>query len=306
MVDLIGLANALTDLTFDVTDEEVERIKAVKGFHRSEPEVDSAELHKVAGSKKKLVSQGGAPTNVVFGARKLGLKAGLFATLGPDEYGKAYIDYLEKAGIKSFVETAKGPSGVCYVMITPDKERAVVSNLGVSVTHDYDLSNLDGAKMLFTSGYEIIANPRNVMNVLRNAKEKGLKLSLDMADPGIIEPVREQLAEVIKELDVLFVTEEEAEAYVKKRPYEALEELGKACPVVVLKKGAKGSVVRHDGVNYDIPVVPPAKLVNTNGAGDAYAAGFLTGFINRMPVQRCGELGAQNASKVCEREEAHL
>ncbi|MBN2142342.1 adenosine kinase [Candidatus Woesearchaeota archaeon] len=306
MVDLIGLANALTDITFNVSYDEVARIGVKKGFHKSEPEVDSSELHKIEGSRKRVVSQGGAPTNVIFGARMLGLKTGLFATVGNDEYGKAYVDYLEKAGIKSFVETADGPSGVCYVMITPDKERAVVSNLGVSVVHKYDLSKVEGAKMLFTSGYEIIANPTNVMALMKHAKENGVKLSLDMADPGIIEPIREHLSELIKELDVLFVTEEEAEAYSKKKPYEALEELGQICTVVILKKGAKGSVVRHGGVNYEIPIVPPAKLVNTNGAGDAYAAGFLTGYLQKMPVQRCGELGAQNASKVCEREEAHL
>ena len=121
----------------------------------------------------------------------------------------------------------------------------------------------------------------------------------------MVKKQRKRIERIVRRTDILFATEEEARELTGKPPFKALEELAKICPITILKRGKKGSVVRTGNKNYKIQAYP-TKLKNTCGAGDAYTAGFFSFYTNEFPVEECGRMGSYIASRVCASEGSNL
>lgn len=300
MADLAGLTNAVTDIIIRVTDEELEKCGLKKGFRNEN--FDSGFLSNLLKSEHIAVP-GGSPANVIKNASMLGLDTSLFGTVGNDAYGKKYAEYFRKYGVSTFLDVAKGGSGLCYVLVAPDGEKASVVDMGVAGRHRF--CNLKQATVFHTSGYELLANENKTLEAIRNAKQLGAAISFDLADPFAVKTKRKAVEELLPEISVLFATQEEAVELTGLKPRQSLEELVRICPLVAMKKGKKGSVVRDAKSQYMIPAYK-ANVVNTNGAGDAYAAGFLFGFIRGLSPEECGHFGSYLASRVCSMEAPHL
>jgi sugar/nucleoside kinase (ribokinase family) len=304
-MDLIGLTNALTDITFEVTEKEFRKIGIKKGSYTPLKEINWNSFSEVLKQKEIKFCVAGSPANVILNASKLGLKAALFGSVGYDDIGENYIRTLNENEILAFINQIPGDSGFCYIIITPDGERTNTANLGVSRYFDFDFSKIKGSKFFHTSGYELVTNPEKVKEAIECAKNYGVKLSFDLADRTMVRQQRTSLENLVEKIDVLFVTEEEAKELTGESPYKSLELLSKICPIVALKRGKNGSVVKSKNERHKISIYP-VKVVNTCGAGDAYASGFLFAYIRGLSIKECGCMGSYIASRVCASSEAHL
>lgn len=295
--DMIGLTNALMDIIVEVSDEELERFGLKKGFYnrRSELDVDGI-LRMVADRDKKLVP-GGSPANTMHGAAKLGLSTALLGTVGTDDYGREYIIQNMGDNLLAMMKVVDGQTGAVYILVTSDGEKTSFADVGVAANYDHDISGIDSA-FFHTSGYELCTNPEKTLELALGAARKGMRLSFDLADPKMVVKQVKNIERLLSRVEVLFTTEEEAQELTGYLPESALRALSCTCKIVVMKKGSKGSVVRTRDSQFEIPVFP-AKVVDTDGAGDAYAAGFLAAYVKGLGIEKCGSMGSAFAAAVC-------
>ncbi|MBI5064966.1 adenosine kinase [Candidatus Woesearchaeota archaeon] len=286
-LDLMVLNNAVTDVVYEVNHEELSSLRSLK----SSKEI----IEKLKDKKPILQTPAGSPGNVGFSAAALGLKVGINGTLGNDNYAEEYRKKVKNYEIRDNLACFEGESGVCYTFITPDKERHFNAMLNCSVI--FDLKNIFfKPKIIHTSAYEIKSDPEQVLDYLKRLKESGSKISLDLADYKLCEKIRAEILPVIELTDILFTSHEEYRALFQKEPRG--EDFN--WEITCLKKGIAGSaVIPKKGMGGFVLPIYPANLVNTNGAGDAYAAGFLYGYTKKLPLDICGRIGSAVAAQVC-------
>lgn len=296
-IEIAGLTNAVTDIIINASYSEINKLGLKKGFHNSEADIPYQEFLRLIENKPCARVTGGSTGNVIIGAANLGARTALFGTVGDDFYGKAYIDEIKSKGIESLISIEKGESGVCYLFITPDCEKTSIAAMGVAGKYSFDLSELKKAEIFHTSGYELMTNAQRVKEAIEYSICIGAKISFDLADPCVITRQREDIEYILRKTHILFATEQEAS--------ELNAEINEICPIAVLKKGEKGSIVMHGKNKFAIPAYK-VKVLGTNGAGDAYAAGFLTEYLKGSSLEKCGNAGSAYAAKMCSIKESHL
>jgi sugar/nucleoside kinase (ribokinase family) len=305
MTDLTGLTNAITDILIEVSEEELNQLGFKKGFTNGLDHDTYRKFKTFFLGEKTVIRPGGSPFNVVYSASVLGLETALFGSIGNDFTGLDYISSLHKAGINSLLSISEGKSGICNVLITPDGEKTSFSIIGVAKKFDFDLSKMKETKIFHTSGYELLTNPERTKESIEYAKNIGAKLSFDLADPSVIKYQRKNIENIVEKTDILFVTEEEAGELTGIYTEESIRLISSICPIIAYKKGKNGSIASNGREQHKIPIYE-VKVVNTCGAGDAYAAGFLFGYIKGFSIQKCGYFGSYIASRICARNESHL
>ena len=303
--DLVGLTNVLTDIIIQVSEPEFIELGLVKGTQRGIRNIDPYKLEYILQRNEKKSCIAGSPANTTMNSSVLGLKTGLLGTIGDDFIGEEYEQKLEQLGAKSILGKITGASGRCYIFVTPDYERTGVADMGVAGSFIFDETRIKGSRIFHTSGYELVSNPTRALEVINYMKEVGARISLDLASAEAIGVQRRGIEEAVSKTDILFMTEEEAEELTGTNPEAALEKMSNICRVVALKKGSKGSIVRSNHEQYNISPYP-IDVVNTCGAGDAYASGFLWGSLRNLRLQVCGNIASCIASRVCGLQESHL
>jgi len=306
-IDLVALSNALTDIIVNVEKEDLNALKIKTGSTTGLRRIDPVILSQILKKTNSKYLPAGSPANTIFDASALGLKTALIGNVGYDNIGNKYIEQLEKAKIKSYLKQTKGKSGICYILITPDSERTILADLGVSWDFPLNICQLENINpnIFHTSGYEIASNPDKAKRIINYLKNKGAKLSFDLASESTIKHHRKAIEQVVKKTDILFATEEEAQEFIGSSPLASLEILTEICPIVAFKKASKGSTIRKGKEEYKIPIYE-TKLVNTCGAGDSYAAGFLFAYLKGFSLEECGRMGSYIASRVCNSEKSYL
>jgi sugar/nucleoside kinase (ribokinase family) len=304
-MDAIGLTNVLTDVIVHVEENDLERFGLVKSFGNSLKKLDLKDFLDFIESKNVSYCCGGSPANVIFNMSVLGLKTGLFGTAGKDKIGEDFISYATKIGVKPLIKRKEGKSGVCYVLITPDGERTQLGDMGVASDFEFNFDDIKKAKVFHTSGYEVASCPEKVKEAVDYAKKKRVKVSFDCADPYTIRKQRQTIESIIKKTDILFATRQEAMEITGDSVSASINYFSKKCDFVALKFGPKGSVIKEKEKLFRIPAYD-IKVVNTCGAGDAYASGFLFGYLKGLSAQSCGKIGSYIASEVCKINESHL
>jgi sugar/nucleoside kinase (ribokinase family) len=194
------------------------------------------------------------------------------------------------------------PTGYAIGFITPDSERTFATYLGAATEISPEKLSEEmfaGHKIFHIEGYLIIDHPL-ILNALKLAKEAGVEVSYDMASYNVVEDNREFIRKILTEyVDIVFANEEEARAFSGKDPEQAVEDLGQYCKIAVVKTGASGSLIRMEKENYMVKAIK-AKRIDTTGAGDLYAAGFLHGYLRGMLPEQCGRIGSLMGGKVIE------
>jgi sugar/nucleoside kinase (ribokinase family) len=192
-------------------------------------------------------------------------------------------------------------TGHAITFITPDSERTFATHLGAAIelsADEIDYSVIEKSSILHLEGY--LFEPENLREVcyrsMKSAKENGVLISIDLADPGLVGRIKDVFVDVAKNYaDIIFVNEEEAAAFTGVRDKEALEVLSGYSSTVVVKLGAGGSLIKYDNKIVSIDVVK-TEVVNTNGAGDMYAAGFLYGLTSGKSIEDSGKIASYSAS----------
>ncbi len=300
---VLGMGNALVDvLTRLKSDDSLNVMGLPKGSMQL---IDETKLFSILEAIKPFETvhaTGGSAANAVCGLAQLGIQAGFIGKTGPDHYGKFYADDLEKNNVTPHLLEDPQASGCAMTMISPDGERTFGTYLGAAATlesTDLNAEIFEGYHFFHIEGY-LVQNPELIRKACKLAKAAGCKISLDMASYNIVEANLGFFRELLTEYtDIVFANEEEALAFTGKEPQEAVEILEELCEIAVVKVGAKGSLIKRDQEIVSVSAID-ASCLDTTGAGDLYAAGFLYGLIHNHPLQICGQIGSLLSGNVIE------
>ncbi|MBI4447775.1 adenosine kinase [Candidatus Woesearchaeota archaeon] len=305
---LIALGNPIVDYTAQIDPSFLKELGLTKGVMTL---IDGAQQGRIEELLKESIrkSPGGSPGNVVCGVAHLGSKTAYCGSVGIDENAKLLIKDLERRGIENLLIRKEESTGVAIALITPDKERTFAVNIGASSKLsrlDLSIEKLRQTKYLHTSGYELESLGDVVTGAMAETKKAKGIISFDLADSKLITRNLKNINDVLKNyVGILFANEDEAEALTSKKPEEAIRELSTKCGIAVVKLGKKGAIIQQKDEQHFIEPFE-VTVCNTNGAGDAFAAGFLSGMINGYGLKSCGILGSYYASRVVEKEAAQL
>lgn len=298
---IIGIGNALMDVVIKLPHDE---LLAKYGFAKGSMTLVDAEVSQMIDNDtcdfERVAVPGGSVANAIDGLAHLGAEVGFIGKVGSDLMGKNYGDGLLKIGAKPVLLESDTPTGVAMALITPDSERTFGTYLGAAVELSPDEISIDLFRdydIAFIEGY-LVQNHDLVRKATEMARKAGLTIALDLASYNVVESNLDFLKEIIDEyVDIIFANEEEAKAFTGLEPTEAVHELSKYCDIVVVKIGKKGSLIKSHSEYIRVGVID-TKAVDTTGAGDLYAAGFLYGFSKNLELTHCGEIAAIVAGKV--------
>jgi sugar/nucleoside kinase (ribokinase family) len=303
MSKVLGMGNALVDiLTIIDNDELLSKLNLPKGSMQL---VDTYLADKVLSETNHLTrsrASGGSAANTIHALACLGIATGFLGKIGNDELGEFFRSDMQQHKIEPLLLQSEGPSGKAIALISPDSERTFATFLGAAVelsAHDIHHQLFEGYGYFHIEGY-LVQNRELIEKAIATAKSQNLKVSLDLASFNVVEANLDFLRQVSKaHVDILFANEEEAKAFTGKTGHEALNEMATFCQIAVLKQGKNGSLIKMGDEVVTVGIIS-AKSIDTTGAGDLYAAGFLFGLINQLSLLQCGQIGSILSGHVIE------
>ena len=305
MKRVLGIGNALTDMLVNLrTDDVLTKYQLQKGsMNLVDARLQTAISKSVAGLPYYL-SLGGSAGNTIRAMARLGCDVGFIGKVGPDKTGEFFKQALDNFGIEPFISHGRERSGKCVSLISPDGERTMITHLGAALeltAADVPSSIFDGYDCLYIEGY-LVQNSELITSVVQRAKEQGLKVALDLASFNVVADNLDFLRGLVsRHVDIIFANEDEAKAFTgEPEPVNALQAISSMCELAVVKIGTRGALIKCGGEVLHAGIMAAAKRVDTTGAGDFYAAGFMTGLCNGLSLRQCGTLGAITAGKVIE------
>ncbi|GHV13176.1 adenosine kinase [Fibrobacterales bacterium] len=299
MKQAVGVGAALVDLLTTVSEDWVLRQKKEKGGMHS---IDWGEMGLLLGNAEDFSTvPGGSASNTMIGLSRLGGKSRFVCKVGNDDLGDVYSLNLYKNGVEGYIRKNSTPTGRVLSAITPDAQRTMFTYLGASaelVTTEINDTPFHGASALYLEGY-LAYNPSILLHCVNTAKNNGLEVVFDCGSFGVVQDCRFIIDKLLNEksVDVLIANEDEARALTSVEEDLAAMEMSKLAKVAVVKVGKKGSIICSDDRIYRIET-PEVKAIDTTGAGDLWASGFLYGYLNDWSLEKCGELASATASEV--------
>ncbi|MGA3012559.1 MAG: adenosine kinase [Bacteroidales bacterium] len=303
MKKILGMGNALVDIMIRLENEQLlKELDLPKGSMQLVDALRSKAILDKLEKYPKSFSAGGSAANTIHGLAMLGNPVGYLGVIGEDELGGSFVKDMINAGVEPHMIHSKQETGRAIALITPDSERTFATFLGAAL--ELEASNLelfDFSKYdyLHIEGY-LVQNHNLIRTAVTLAKKNNLMVSLDLASYNVVEANLDFLREIAeKYVDILFANEEEAKAFTGQEPREALDKIAKMVRIAVIKTGSKGSLIKSRDKMVEIGVIN-VRPVDTTGAGDLYASGFLYGQSNDLPLKKCGEIGTLLAGHVIE------
>ncbi len=300
--DVFGLGNTLMDVLIPVDDKHLIEIGLKKGvMHILEDKTVQNLLDKFSHKNPRIVPAG-ATTNTLFGIGALGGKCLLCGSVGNGKYGNMYEELVTKEGVTPrLMKCDKDRTGQVLCFVTPDAERTFGVHLGAAIKLSRDAileEDIISSKYVYFTGYEFESVNKAVMQSIAIAKKNNVKIVIDLADPEIIKRNMGSIKRVVKDhIDILFMNKAEAKAFTGMDPEEAVKEVGKNVDIAVVKTGKTGSLVMSKGRLARIRAYN-TNAVDTTGAGDLYAAGFLFSIIQGKNIEEAGKIGSFIGSKI--------
>ncbi len=303
MKKVLGMGNALTDILLQIENDSIlASLNLPKGGMQLINTERSEEISFAVSQYDKIMATGGSASNTINGITKLGLNAGFVGKIGKDDIGLFFTNDSVNNGVNPHLLLSETPSGRCIVLVSPDSERTLCTYLGAACeleASDLKPEMFQGYDFFHIEGY-LVQNHDLIRTAVKMAKEEGLKVSIDLASYNVVEANLDFLHEIVKEyVDIVFANEEEARAFTTKEPKEALIQISNHCNIAVVKIGKEGSYIKS-GDN-QVQIKPRlAKAIDTTGAGDLYAAGFLFGLAKDYSLEVCGKIGSLVSGNVVE------
>lgn len=306
-LQLVGIGNALVDILTSVTDDFINEEKANGMTKGAMTLIDEGRAKQLYDSIPPAVEvSGGSAANTLAGFASLGGQGAYIGKVAQDQLGDVFEHDLRSQGITFTTQRLEqGPeTGRCLILVTPDAERTMNTFLGASTQltdKDVDESLISQASITYLEGY--LFDPEHAKQAFRKAgqlvKSHDKKLALTLSDTFCVERHREDFLDLVDgAVNILFANEDELKALFKTDNFnEACDLIAQKCDISAITRGEQGSVVISGNDIFDIPAVQPTQLVDTTGAGDLYASGFLFGLTHNRSVQECGNLGSIAAAE---------
>jgi sugar/nucleoside kinase (ribokinase family) len=303
--DVLGIGNAIVDILAPANEDFLNAEGIPKGMMTLIDENRAGELFKKMGPS--TVVSGGSAANTMAGIASLGGKAAYIGKVRDDQLGGIFRHDIKAIGVH--FETLPSPSGVstasCMILITPDGQRSMNTYLGASTnlsTDELDEDLSRDSKVTYLEGYLFDKPPAQAafLSAAQQAHKHGNKVALSLSDPFCVNRHRGAFQKLVSgNVDILFANEMEACAlYEKNSLEEVFPLLSSACELAIVTCSENGAVILSQGKQIKTPAEKVERVVDSTGAGDLYAAGFLFGYTQDLPLEVCGRLGAICASEV--------
>ncbi len=305
MKRVIGIGNALTDMLVNLkTDSVLGRFELPKGSMNLVDSRLQTEISKSVAGLPYSLSLGGSAGNTIRAMAQLGCRVGFIGKVGRDTTGDFFIQALDNLGIEPVVFRGTERSGKCVSLISPDGERTMITHLGAALelgAEELDPAIFGGYDCLYVEGY-LVQNHELIRRAMQMAKERGLQVAIDLASFNIVAENLEFLRDLVSQyVDIVFANEDEAKTFTcESEPLNALQAISQMTHLAVVKIGTKGALIKQGDEVVHVGIMAAAKRVDTTGAGDFYAAGFLSGLCDGLSLRQCGTIGAITAGKVIE------
>ena len=303
MKRILGIGSALVDILTQIPDEQIlKELNLPKGSMTYVDAQTSVEIGKKLAYLGNQMASGGSAANTMSGLAQLGVEAGFLSKIGKDEVGEFFEKQMTETHVQPLMLKSETPSGRVQALVTVDGERTFATCLGAAAemcADDIQPELLQGWDIFYVEGY-LVANPTMLRKAIETAKAQGMTIAIDLASYNVVEESRDFLLELINNyVDIVFANEKEAFALTGLEPEAALNYIAERCDIAVVKVGAKGAFVKRGN---EIVTIPPMKadVVDTTGAGDMWAAGFLAGLVKGENLQKCGMMGAIVAKNIIE------
>ena len=305
MKRVIGIGNALTDMLVNLrSDDVLSRFKLAKGSMSLVDTDLQTEISKSVAGLPYSLSLGGSAGNTIRAMARLGCEVGFIGKVGEDTTGDFYIQALTNLSIEPCIFRGQEKSGKCVSLVSTDGERTMVTHLGAALeleAEEIDAAIFEGYDCLYVEGY-LVQNHALIERAVAVAKQCGLKVAIDLASFNVVAENLEFLRRLVSEyVDIVFANEDEAKTFTcEGEPVNALQRISEMCELAVVKIGTKGALIKCNGEVIHVGIMAAAKRVDTTGAGDFYAAGFMAGLCQGLTLRQCGTVGAITAGKVIE------
>jgi sugar/nucleoside kinase (ribokinase family) len=304
-LDVVAIGNALVDVLSQETEAFVRAHGLAKGTMQLVDEARARQLYEAMGPGIEI--SGGSAANTIVGVASFGGRGHYVGKVRDDQLGEVFAHDLRSVGVEFTTPAAtSGPStGRCLVVVTPDAQRTLNTYLGAAVhlgPADIDARLIARGRVLYLEGY--LFDPPAAQQAFRVAAEHahaaGRKVALTLSDPFCVDRHRAAFLDLVEHhVDILFANEAEILSLYQVRDFDAaLARVRHHCEVAALTRSARGSVIVAGDDLHTVKAAPVSKVVDTTGAGDLYAAGFLFGLSRGLDPTACGRLGSLAAAEI--------
>ncbi len=304
--DILGLGNAIIDVIAQVPDEFIAAHAMTRGAMTLIAEAPAEALLAAMGTTTTV--SGGSAANTVIGAAQLGCSACFIGRVRDDRLGESFTQDIRRAGVDFPVPHATaGPSTArCFILVTPDGQRTMNTYLGACQDlseADIDPATVEGSAIVYLEGY--LWDPPEAkaafLKAARIAHGAGRRVALSLSDAFCVDRYRDEFLDLVRgrDIDILFANEAELLSLYRETDVgAAIARLNGEGLLAVVTRSEKGCVVLAGGTPLPVPAAPVSAVVDTTGAGDLFAAGFLTGLVRGLDHAACAKLGALAAAEI--------
>ncbi len=304
--ELVGIENAILDLLVRVEDRHLDEMALDKGIMKlvtadEQRAILDHVLHREGEVHKPEIEAGGSCANVLRAAARLGVNASYSSAVAHDDTGRLFEHGLAASRVRNRLAHIDGVTGTSVVLVTPDGERTMNTHLGVCRQYRPEhvpVDDIRRSSIFFTTGY-IWDTPNQIdaiEHAIAAARDAGARLAIDLADPFAVGRSRDHLLRHRdRGFDILFANAEEARMMTGLGPEAAASELARTIEIVAVKDGVRGAWVQSGEERHHVPA-QRVEVVDTTGAGDCFAAGFLHGVLRGLPIRTCCEAGIAMAA----------
>ena len=304
--DVLGIGSAIVDIIARTDDAFLGGFGMVKGTMALTDAARSKAIYDRMGQAVEV--SGGSAANTMAGIASLGGSPCFIGKVGADKLGEIFAHEIKAGGVEFHGgerRPTKLPTATCLILVTPDGQRTMNTFLGACTElgpTDIDAELLKASRVTYIEGYQWDTSGakeaiRKSCQIVKSAKRQ---VALSLSDPFVADRHRDELLALIRDdVDILFANEEEILSLYQVTAWDsAVARLREAKVLTVMTRGAQGAVVYDGKDTVTVPAAPVAKVVDTTGAGDLFAAGFLYGYTHGRDLNNCARIGAMAAAEV--------
>lgn len=306
--DVLAIGNAIVDVIASHPDQFLETNAIPKGSMRLISATQASDLYAMMGQGREI--SGGSAANTSAGVAALGARAAFIGRVSDDQFGKVFAHDIRAAGVDYRTPPAGDgpPTGQCLIIVTPDAQRTMSTYLGSCQEvdeADVDAQMVKASKVVYFEGY--LWDPPAPIRAIRKAKaiarESGRKVAMTLSDVFCVDGHRDDFLDMMKGglVDIVFANENEAKSLFRTDSVDvAIDGLAAHVPLAVVTRSDKGAVVVNGADRAVVPITPAGQVLDTTGAGDLFAAGFLAGYTQGRALKDCAIMGTIAAAEVIE------
>jgi len=301
--DVVGIGAPIIDFSIPLNEEELLKVSGKTGGSVVVDWETFKSIRDLGNDRPISINAGGSASNTIRALSNLGKKCAIIGKIGNDEMGKIYLEKISSLGIDLRFTTSNTPTGQVICLITPSGERTLRAFPGASTElrgDELSLDQFEEAKIVHIEGYTLY-NDQLAENAMKLAKQKGCLVSFDLGSHEIAAKYREHIISLLKEyVDIAFANEDEIKNLTNcTQLEEGCYQLQQMVPIGIVLNGKNGCYVGHQNHIFHCPTFE-AKAIDSTGAGDFFASGFLYGVLHNCPIRDCARLGNLLGSTVVE------